>query len=117
MATMAQNDSEKLCVPVNEKLLIELRTIKAEYGLDWNSLILHLIRVNPSPEKLVRRYERKFQDKKLSKVNFEPRCSGLAIIEFGKWCAPFSNQGDALDYLICEERSRSKFELSMMGGV
>lgn len=111
MAIMAVNDIEKLCIPINEKLLLELKKIKAAYQMPWNGLLLQLVRINKSPDKLIRRYKRKFEDPKLAKINFEPRCTSTTLIEFLKWCAPFSNQGDALDYLISEENTRGKFHL------
>lgn len=102
-------DFEKICVVVNEALLIKLKELKKEYGMSWNGLFLQLIQTNERPEDLVRRYKRIFENPKKKKVRFEPWLAPKTIIKFGVWCAPFSNQTDAIDYLLNSEKSKTKF--------
>lgn len=102
-------DYSKLCVNINEELLIKIKELKKEYKMkSWNDLFLNILKTNDRPDFLVRNYQRHYEKSKKT-VPFQPSLSPTAIIDFGVWCAPFSNQADALDYLVFAEISKNKF--------
>lgn len=109
MATMVNSSYlESICIPINEILIIQMKEIKKKYKMTWSAFFLHLTRMNKRPEELIRKYNRVYENEKKKAVNFEARISPQAFIAFGSWSAPFSNQGDTLDYLIHSEMTRNK---------
>lgn len=99
---------EKIYLITTDDLVQSLLEIKkgGNFG-SWNAMFSHILSVNKRPENLVKKYRRSFDSGK-RKV-FQASVSPHVMLQFKTWCAPFSGQADAVDYLVAVNSRRNKF--------